>query len=46
MSYDAEGAIRVLQGGLAPERPHTFAQADTLVCVRAPYLASEKKGLD
>jgi hypothetical protein len=31
MSYDAEGAIRVLQEGLGPERPHLFKQADALV---------------
>ncbi|KAF8664000.1 hypothetical protein AX16_000851 [Volvariella volvacea WC 439] len=31
MSYDAESAIRVLQAGLKPSRPHTFAQADTLL---------------
>ncbi|KAF8888312.1 hypothetical protein BD779DRAFT_1611355 [Infundibulicybe gibba] len=31
MSYDAEGAIRTLQEGLKPERPHSFAQADTLL---------------
>ena len=32
MSHDTEGAIAVLQEGLKPERPHTFAQADGLVC--------------
>ncbi|KZT71236.1 hypothetical protein DAEQUDRAFT_763848 [Daedalea quercina L-15889] len=31
MSYDTEGAIKVLQDGLKPERPHTFAQADGLL---------------
>lgn len=31
MSYDTQGAIKVLQDGLKPERPHTFAQADGLV---------------
>ncbi|TFK33083.1 outer membrane protein Iml2/Tetratricopeptide repeat protein 39 [Crucibulum laeve] len=31
MSHDAEGAIRVLEEGLKPERPHSFAQADTLL---------------
>lgn len=31
MSFDAEGAIQVLQDGLAPGRPHTFVQADGLV---------------
>ncbi|KAI0807804.1 hypothetical protein C8Q74DRAFT_1443558 [Fomes fomentarius] len=31
MSYDPEGAIKVLQGGLAPDMPHTFAQADGLL---------------
>ncbi|KAG6887246.1 hypothetical protein C0995_016642 [Termitomyces sp. Mi166 len=31
MSYDPEGAIKVLRIGLRPERPHSFAQADTLL---------------
>ncbi|KAI0748463.1 outer membrane protein Iml2/Tetratricopeptide repeat protein 39 [Daedaleopsis nitida] len=31
MSYDPEGAIKVLQDGLAPGLPHTFAQADGLL---------------
>ncbi|KAJ3483102.1 hypothetical protein NLJ89_g12092 [Agrocybe chaxingu] len=31
MSYDAENAIRVLQDGLKPGRPHSFAQADMLL---------------
>ena len=31
MSYDPDGAIKVLQDGLAPGLPHTFAQADGLV---------------
>ncbi|KAH9930772.1 uncharacterized protein B0H18DRAFT_993499 [Fomitopsis serialis] len=31
MSYDTQGAIKVLQDGLKPERPHTFAQADGLL---------------
>jgi len=31
MAYDADGAIRVLQDGLKPDRPHTFVQADMLV---------------
>ena len=31
MSYDTQGAIKVLQDGLKPERPHTFSQADGLV---------------
>lgn len=31
MSYDAEGAIKVLQGGLEGERPTSFKQADGLV---------------
>ncbi|CAA7271205.1 unnamed protein product [Cyclocybe aegerita] len=31
MSYDAESAIRVLQDGLKPGRPHSFAQADMLL---------------
>ena len=34
MSYDPEGAIKVLQDGLAPGMPHTFAQADGLVSLR------------
>ena len=31
MSRDPEGAIRVLQDGLKPDRPHVFREADTLV---------------
>ncbi|RDX56360.1 hypothetical protein OH76DRAFT_379943 [Lentinus brumalis] len=31
MSYDPDGAIKVLQDGLAPGLPHTFAQADGLL---------------
>lgn len=31
MSYDPDGAIKVLQDGLSPDMPHTFAQADGLV---------------
>ncbi|KAI0822776.1 outer membrane protein Iml2/Tetratricopeptide repeat protein 39 [Trametes gibbosa] len=31
MSYDPDGAIKVLQDGLVPGRPHTFAQADGLL---------------
>ncbi|PCH37913.1 hypothetical protein WOLCODRAFT_135919 [Wolfiporia cocos MD-104 SS10] len=31
MSYDTQGAIKVLQEGLKPERPHTFVQADGLL---------------
>ncbi|PIL24330.1 hypothetical protein GSI_14083 [Ganoderma sinense ZZ0214-1] len=31
MSYDPDGAIKVLQEGLAPGLPHTFAQADGLL---------------
>ena len=31
MCYDAEGAIQVMQEGLKPNRPHSFAQADTIV---------------
>ncbi|KNZ76231.1 Mitochondrial outer membrane protein IML2 [Termitomyces sp. J132] len=31
MSYDPEGAIKVLRDGLRPDRPHSFAQADTLL---------------
>lgn len=36
MSYDPDGAIKVLQDGLAPGRPHTFAQADGLVSTAHP----------
>ena len=38
MSYDPEGAIKVLQDGLAPGMPHTFAQADALVSSSHLYL--------
>ena len=31
MSHNAEGAIQVIQEGLKPDRPHSFAQADVLV---------------
>ncbi|KDQ54513.1 hypothetical protein JAAARDRAFT_38183 [Jaapia argillacea MUCL 33604] len=31
MSGDAEGAIKVLQDGLLPDRPHLFLQADALL---------------
>jgi hypothetical protein len=31
MCYDAENAILVMEEGLKPSRPHSFAQADTLV---------------
>ncbi|EMD38154.1 hypothetical protein CERSUDRAFT_113305 [Gelatoporia subvermispora B] len=31
MSYDTEGAINVLQDGLRPDRPKSFAQADGLL---------------
>ncbi|KAF8163824.1 mitochondrial outer membrane protein IML2 [Crassisporium funariophilum] len=31
MSYNAEGAILVMQEGLKPNRPHSFAQADMLL---------------
>ena len=37
MSYDPEGAIRVLQDGLKPDRPHSFREADTLVFIH-PFL--------
>jgi hypothetical protein len=36
MSYDAEGAIKVLQDGLEVERPNRFKQADTLVGISYP----------
>ena len=32
-TYEAESAIRVMQEGLKPSRPHSFAQADMLVRV-------------
>lgn len=32
MNYDAEGAIRILQGRLQPDRPRIFVQADVMVC--------------
>ncbi|KAF8575789.1 hypothetical protein K439DRAFT_1419445 [Ramaria rubella] len=31
MSYDPDGAISTLQAGLAPQRPHSFIQADALL---------------
>ncbi|TFY71558.1 hypothetical protein EVG20_g1442 [Dentipellis fragilis] len=31
MNYDAEGAIKVLQDGLKPDRPSVFIQADALL---------------
>jgi hypothetical protein len=31
MSNDPDGAIRVLQEGLKPDRPYVFREADTLV---------------
>lgn len=31
MTYDPEGAIEALKRGLDPGRPHSFAQADTMV---------------
>ncbi|KAF9524468.1 outer membrane protein Iml2/Tetratricopeptide repeat protein 39 [Crepidotus variabilis] len=31
MAYDAEGAIRVLEDGLKPERPRSFVQADIML---------------
>lgn len=39
MSYDPDGAISVLQAGLAPDRPHSFVQADALV--RCPFCWSQ-----
>lgn len=33
ISYDTENAIQVMQEGLKPTRPHSFAQADTIVRV-------------
>ena len=31
ISYDTENAIQVMQEGLKPTRPYSFAQADTIV---------------
>ena len=31
MTHDPEGAIRILQDGLKPDRPYVFREADTLV---------------
>ncbi len=42
MSYDPDGAIKVLQDGLAPGLPHTFAQADGLVS----FHTAIRKGTD
>ena len=33
MSYNADDAIQVMQEGLKPDRPHSFAQADMIVRV-------------
>lgn len=38
MSYDPEAAIEVLQAGLKPVKPHTFAQGDTLVGSRFVFI--------
>ncbi|KII88264.1 hypothetical protein PLICRDRAFT_175873 [Plicaturopsis crispa FD-325 SS-3] len=44
MSNDAEGAIRVLQAGLKPERPHSFAQADMLLAFELAWtLLAERR---
>lgn len=42
MSYDTQGAIKVLQDGLKPERPHTFVQADGLVSRIIQYANSQR----
>lgn len=36
MSYDADGAIQVLQDGLALEKKNRFKQADSLVIALPP----------
>ncbi|KAF4615660.1 hypothetical protein D9613_012532 [Agrocybe pediades] len=44
MAYDAEGAIKVLQEGLKPDRPHAFGQADTLLLFELAWtLLSQKR---
>ena len=42
MSYDPDGAIEVLQDGLAPGMPHTFVQADGLVSSATSISAKPK----
>ena len=37
MSDDPEGAIRTLQDGLKPDRPHIFREADTLVSIHRQW---------
>ncbi|KAL1944788.1 hypothetical protein VTO73DRAFT_3218 [Trametes versicolor] len=47
MSYDPDGAIKVLQDGLAPGRPHTFAQADGLLIFELAWtLLSQRRYQD
>ena len=46
MSYDPDGAIKVLQEGLAPGLPHTFAQADGLVSSQSLYLSGVTEPAD
>ena len=47
MSYDAPAAIEVLQAGLQPDRPHTFAQADALLIFELAWtLLSQRRYKD
>ncbi|CDO73644.1 hypothetical protein BN946_scf185014.g114 [Trametes cinnabarina] len=47
MSYDPDGAIKVLQDGLKPGHPHTFAQADGLLIFELAWtLLSQRRYQD
>ena len=46
MSYDPEGAIKVLEAGLAPDLPHTFAQADGMVSSAGRLSAGARSAVD
>ncbi|KAH8106957.1 outer membrane protein Iml2/Tetratricopeptide repeat protein 39 [Cristinia sonorae] len=47
MSGDTPGAIDVLQAGLQPDRPHTFAQADSLLIFELAWtLLSQRRYLE
>ena len=46
MSYDPEGAIKVLEAGLAPDLPHTFAQADGMVSSVGRLSAGARSAVD
>ncbi|OCH93858.1 hypothetical protein OBBRIDRAFT_789896 [Obba rivulosa] len=47
MSYDTEGAINVLEDGLRPDRPKTFAQADGLLIFELAWtLLSQRRYQD